>query len=256
MEAPRTSRILPTMEPAIDAFTTSCSPARSAASAMISSAALPKVALRSPPTPSPMRSASCSVAWPIHPARGRMARQEVAKTRRCRSGARYARPTASGTNSRSQFMGLLARSRWAALFPIHPVDVMRLEVAADSRADGREEGAFADLLEQAEPLQLVLYRILEFREAQLDVRFVQGLVELFQHVGRGDVHAGDRLCRNDQPARGRRRILRRVEDALLEQLGIGEEQGRIPAEEDEPGYSAGVGVAGDVVVALDAFGAP
>jgi hypothetical protein len=41
------------MEPAIEAFTTSYSPARSAASAMISSAALPNVALSSPPTPSP-----------------------------------------------------------------------------------------------------------------------------------------------------------------------------------------------------------
>jgi integrase len=88
MAAPSTSRIFPTMEPAIDAFTTSSSPARNAASAIMSSAALPKVALSSPPTPSPKRSASCSVARPIHPARGRMAREQVMKTRRCRSGAR------------------------------------------------------------------------------------------------------------------------------------------------------------------------
>ena len=40
---------------------------------MISSAALPKVALRRPPTPSPERSASCSVARPSQAASGRMA---------------------------------------------------------------------------------------------------------------------------------------------------------------------------------------
>ena len=58
------------MEPAIDAFTTSWSPARSAASAMMSSAALPNVALSSPPTPSPMRSASCSVGAAHPPGEG------------------------------------------------------------------------------------------------------------------------------------------------------------------------------------------
>ena len=41
------------MEPAIDAFTTSYSPARRAEIAMMSSAALPKVAFSSPPIPSP-----------------------------------------------------------------------------------------------------------------------------------------------------------------------------------------------------------
>ena len=41
------------IEPVIDAFTTSYRPARRAMMAMMSSAALPKVALSSPPTPSP-----------------------------------------------------------------------------------------------------------------------------------------------------------------------------------------------------------
>ena len=42
---------------------------------------------------------------------------------------------------------------------------------------------------------------------------------------------------------------------LLEQLGVGKEQRRIPAKEDQPGYLARVGIARDVMVALDAFGA-
>ena len=46
--APSTSRMLPMIEPTIEAFTTSCSPSLSAKKAMISSGALPKVTFRKP----------------------------------------------------------------------------------------------------------------------------------------------------------------------------------------------------------------
>ena len=104
MAAPSTSRILPIMQPAIDASTTSWSPARNAARAIMSSAALPNVALSSPPTPSPMRSARCSVARPIQAASGTIARAEVMKTRRYRSGASSSCPIATGINNKSQFI--------------------------------------------------------------------------------------------------------------------------------------------------------
>ena len=65
------------IEPVMEAFTTSMWPARRAMNAMMSSAALPKEALSRPPMPSPMRWASCSVAWPIQPAIGMMARAET-----------------------------------------------------------------------------------------------------------------------------------------------------------------------------------
>lgn len=51
MAKPRTRRRLPSMEPVIEANTSSIWPARMAVRVMISSAALPKVALRSPPMP-------------------------------------------------------------------------------------------------------------------------------------------------------------------------------------------------------------
>ena len=51
--SPRMSSRLPRMLPVIDALTSSTSPARSATMAMISSAALPKVALSSPPIVGP-----------------------------------------------------------------------------------------------------------------------------------------------------------------------------------------------------------
>ena len=47
---------------------------------MISSAALPKVAFSRPPRPGPVWWVRCSVASPMSPARGRMARQEARKT--------------------------------------------------------------------------------------------------------------------------------------------------------------------------------
>ena len=70
--------MFPMMEPVSDAFTISVSPARSAMKAMISSAALPKEALSKPPTPGPVWWVRCSVASPMSPARGKMARQEKA----------------------------------------------------------------------------------------------------------------------------------------------------------------------------------
>ncbi len=69
-EKPSTSNRLPTTEPVSDPRTTSVSPSCTAMSAMISSGAFPKVALRKPPIPGPVCSAACSVASPISQARG------------------------------------------------------------------------------------------------------------------------------------------------------------------------------------------
>src|SRR6266487_507448 len=80
MDSPRTSRILPMMDPVIEAFITLVSPLESAMAAMISSAALPKVAFKSPPSPSPTRAASSSVARPIQPATGMIAMAEQTKS--------------------------------------------------------------------------------------------------------------------------------------------------------------------------------
>ena len=62
---PRISSRLPRMLPVIEALTSSTRPARSATIAMISSAALPKVALSRPPIVGPVRWARCSVASPM-----------------------------------------------------------------------------------------------------------------------------------------------------------------------------------------------
>src|SRR5258705_5241309 len=79
-ERPSTSSRLPTMLPVIEALTSSTWPLRSATTAMMSSAALPKVALRNPPQPGPDRRASCSVPRPISPASGTSAAAAVMNT--------------------------------------------------------------------------------------------------------------------------------------------------------------------------------
>ena len=78
--APSTSRMLPMIEPTIEALTTSCRPWPRAKRAMISSGALPKVTLSRPPTPGPERAASSSVARPISAAVGMIPSAEAAKT--------------------------------------------------------------------------------------------------------------------------------------------------------------------------------
>ena len=102
--APNTSRMLPIMEPVSEAFTTAKSPCLSALMAIISSAALPKVAFSSPPIPSPVRSARCSVAWPSQPARGSTARQAAKKMAVCDAGRACSSQTARGINTSNQFM--------------------------------------------------------------------------------------------------------------------------------------------------------
>jgi len=69
---------------------------------MMSSAAFPKVALSSPPMPSPIFSARCSVAFPINPASGMMAMQEVTNTA-TGLAPQWSSAAATGTNTSSKF---------------------------------------------------------------------------------------------------------------------------------------------------------
>ena len=76
---PITSSTLPMIEPVMDAFTRSSSPARIAKSVMISSAALPSVAFSRPPSRGPVCAANSSVERPIKPAAGMTASAEARK---------------------------------------------------------------------------------------------------------------------------------------------------------------------------------
>ncbi len=89
------------MEPVMEANTSCLCPARMAARVMISSAALPKVALRSPPTSGPVFSATTYVASPRIFASGMIARAEAAKTRISSMPAKCAGRTTGKNKSRN-----------------------------------------------------------------------------------------------------------------------------------------------------------
>src|SRR5215207_1156585 len=101
--------------------------------AMISSAALPKVAFSSPPTPSPIRSASSSVACPITPASGTIPRHEITKTARASECSTNSITNATGTNTRSSFMRLPRLS----LFSTPAIVACRLGGGRDAGRPGR-----------------------------------------------------------------------------------------------------------------------
>jgi len=76
---------------------------------------------------------------------------------------------------------------------------MSREVDAHRVAEGREEGLVAEAREEPEALQLVFDRILYLGETQLDAGGAQGVIELADGIGCGDVDARDRFCRDDEP---------------------------------------------------------
>ena len=109
------------------------------------------------------------------------------------------------------------------------------EVAADSFLDGGKETLLAEVREKPEALQLVLDRILHLGEKHLDAGGGQCVVELGDSVSGGDVDAGHRLGGDDEPSDRGGRTRDGVENPVVEELGVGEEERRIPAEQDEPG---------------------
>ena len=78
------------------------------------------------------------------------------------------------------------------------------EIGTHGFTEGCEKGSLAEALEKLEAFELVLDRILHLGETQLDPSGVQRVVELADSVGCGDVDACDGLCRDDEPADGRR----------------------------------------------------
>ncbi len=103
------NRVLVTMAPAIEAFTSMYSPARRAASAMTSSVRLPSVAFSRPPAASPVLAATDSVAWLRSAASGTMAITDRTNSSVCDSGASDWPASTAGTKTSSQ-RSLLCRT--------------------------------------------------------------------------------------------------------------------------------------------------
>src|SRR3954470_9910325 len=114
-DSPNTRSRLPMMLPVIEALTISVWWARRATMAMISSAALPNVALRNPPSVGPDRRARCSVADPMRPAAGTSDTAAVTKTHietpLCQRNHRL---IGAATRSRFSQLPVTIRSNWVA----------------------------------------------------------------------------------------------------------------------------------------------
>jgi hypothetical protein len=96
------NRVLVMTTPASDAFTSRIWPVRSAANVITSSVRLPSVALSSPPTVSPVRAATDSVAWLSSAASGTIARTESTNSHVCAAGAIRSAANSAGTKTSSQ----------------------------------------------------------------------------------------------------------------------------------------------------------
>ena len=115
-EKPRTNNRLPIIEPVIEALTTPSRPFAIANRAMMSSAALPKVAFNKLPTPEPKCFAKCSVDRPIQAANGMIAKQATMKRAVGLSSRGIKRMTiATGTKIRSQSSEGLINERELAI---------------------------------------------------------------------------------------------------------------------------------------------
>src|SRR4051812_9774443 len=100
------NNVLPTMAPAIDAFTSMYCPARSAARAITSSVRFPSVALSSPPTASPNFAPTDSVARLSNAASGTIAITASTKLNVCASGRTAWQMNGAGTANKSHSSGL------------------------------------------------------------------------------------------------------------------------------------------------------
>src|SRR5258705_7621325 len=81
------------------------------------------------------------------------------------------------------------------------------------------------------------------------------MVQLGGCITCGDIDTGDRFRCDDQPTHRSWRLRHRVQNALLEQFGVGEEQRRIPPKQDQTRYPAGIRISRDVMIAFDTLGA-
>ena len=88
-------------------------------------------------------------------------------------------------------LSLKARTRTSAssarpIFPVHPVDAIRLDISIHGRADGREKSR--ELGQEAEPAELVLHGILQIRKMLLHSTIFQDLFEVGEFI-RGEMGA-------------------------------------------------------------------
>src|SRR6476646_11621483 len=77
------------------------------------------------------------------------------------------------------------------------------------------------------------------------------MLELGKHVSRSHVNTGDRFGSDDNSPHRSRRFCNGVEDSLVKELGVSEEERRVPTKQHQAGNATGSRIACDVVVAAN-----
>ena len=109
-------------------------------------------------------------------------------------------------------------------------------------------------LEQAVPQREVVQAVAQLDERQPDAPCVQLDVEGLEHLGCGDVHVGDRLALQDDPAR--LALAHERTDLPAEDARVREEQRGLPPVDEDAGDLFRLRVGLDVVPAAEALHAP
>ena len=106
---------------------------------------------------------------------------------------------------------------------------------------------------KAVAFDLVSDRVFQLGENKLNARLAQFVVQINQHICRSDVDTGHRLGRHHEPAYRGGTVIDLGQYLLVELFGIGEEQGRIPTEDQQARYKPRIRVTLEIVVALYPF---
>src|SRR4029453_17563241 len=95
------------------------------------------------------------------------------------------------------------------------------EVAFDRGVDRRMEAILAEQLKQAEAPHLVLHRVLQFGETQVDALVGKLVGQVRKGVRGGHVDAGDRRRRDHHAPDPRRRIRNDAHDPVMKRSALG-----------------------------------
>ena len=128
-------------------------------------------------------------------------------------------------------------------------------VGAHRLVDSREEGLFAEAREKPETLELILHRILHFGETQLDARGVQGVVEFAEASAAvtSTLVTGSAVTTSQRTGVGEFATASRTRSSNSSALA--KNSGASQRNSTRPGIRRASRIAGDVVIALDAFDA-
>src|SRR5262249_28594569 len=131
---------------------------------------------------------------------------------------------------------VLVQTRQRSLFTVLPIDplyLMGLEICINSLSERGEERVLAESCEDAESLQLILYRVFHFGETEFNTTVVEPIIEFTECVGGSDIDARHRFRCHYDPRRGCRCVGDSFQHTFAEQFCVGKEEWSVPTKQDK-----------------------